>query len=133
MGMPMGGMSQGMPMGGMNYSTSGTPVMNVSGVKKHVPDANSGFSFLSGDGSNGKNDNSFSFVGDVMKGSKATEAGIVSGDVILSLEGEAIRNLDDLRNELLRKQVGDKVKLAIMRDGAKIEKLVELVRRGDAG
>jgi serine protease Do len=72
-------------------------------------------------------------VGDVMKGSKATEAGIVSGDVILSLEGEAIRNLDDLRNELLRKQVGDKVKLAIMRDGAKIEKLVELVRRGDAG
>jgi serine protease Do len=71
-------------------------------------------------------------VGDVMKGSKATEAGILSGDVILSLEGETIRNLDELRNELLRKQVGDKVKLVVMRDGAKIEKQVELVRRGDA-
>ena len=52
--------------------------------------------------------------------------------MILSLEGETIRNLDELRNELLRKQVGDKVKLVVMRDGAKIEKQVELVRRGDA-
>jgi S1-C subfamily serine protease len=48
------------------------------------------------------------------------------------LEGQKIRNLDDLRNELLRKQVGDKVKLAILRDGKAMDKEVELVRRGDA-
>lgn len=61
-------------------------------------------------------------VGGVSKGSKATEAGIQPGDVIVSLEGQRIRNLDDLRNELLRKQVGDKVKLAITRDGKAMEK-----------
>ncbi len=71
-------------------------------------------------------------VGEVSKGSKATEAGIQPGDVIVSLEGQKIRNLDDLRNELLRKQVGDKVKLAILRDGKAMDKEVELVRRGDA-
>jgi S1-C subfamily serine protease len=71
-------------------------------------------------------------VGEVSQGSKATEAGIQPGDVIVSLEGQRIRNLDDLRNELLRKQVGDKVKLSIQRDGKPMEKEVELVRRGDA-
>lgn len=71
-------------------------------------------------------------VGEVSRGSKATEAGIQPGDLIVSLEGQRIRNLDDLRNELLRKQVGDKVKLAIQRDGKPMVKEVELVRRGDA-
>lgn len=71
-------------------------------------------------------------VGEVSKGSKARDAGIQPGDVIVSLEGQRIRNLDDLRNELLRKQVGDKVKLSILRDGEAMQKEVELVRRGDA-
>lgn len=71
-------------------------------------------------------------VGEVSPASKAIEAGIQRGDVIVALEGEKIRNLDDLRNELLRKQVGDKVKLTISRDGTQMDKMVELVRRGDA-
>lgn len=71
-------------------------------------------------------------VGEVSRGSKATEAGIQPGDLIISLEGQRIRNLDDLRNELLRKQVGDRVELAIERDGTQLVKQVELVRRGDA-
>lgn len=71
-------------------------------------------------------------VGGVSRGSKATEAGIQPGDLIVSLEGQRIRNLDDLRNELLRKQVGDRVKLEIERDGRPLTKEVELVRRGDA-
>lgn len=71
-------------------------------------------------------------VGVLSKGSKAIEAGMQPGDLIVSLEGQRIRNLDDLRNELLRKQVGDKVKLAIVRNGESMEKVVELVRRGDA-
>jgi serine protease Do len=70
-------------------------------------------------------------VGQVGMGSKALEAGIRPGDVIASLDGQKIRNLDDLRNELLRKQVGDKVKLVVLRDGNRVEKEVELVRRGD--
>lgn len=71
-------------------------------------------------------------VGEVRPGSKAIEAGIQRGDIIVSLEGEKIRNLGDLRNELLRKQVGDKVTLNILRDGKPMDKQVELVRRGDA-
>ena len=49
----------------------------------------------------------------------------------MGIEGEKLRNLDDLRNELLRRQVGDKVKITIVRDGESMEKEVELVRRGD--
>jgi serine protease Do len=71
-------------------------------------------------------------VGAVSRGSKALQAGIQPGDVIVSLEGQKLRNLDDLRNELLRQQVGDKVKLVILRQGKEMTKEVELVRRGDA-
>lgn len=71
-------------------------------------------------------------VSAVSRGSKALDAGIQPGDLIISLEGQPIRNLDDLRNELLRKQVGDRVQLLISRNGKKIPKEVELVRRGDA-
>jgi S1-C subfamily serine protease len=53
------------------------------------------------------------------------------GDLLVGIEGEKLRNLDDLRNELLRRQVGDKVKITIVRDGESMEKEVELVRRGD--
>ncbi|MEN9992402.1 MAG: hypothetical protein RLZZ224_2104 [Verrucomicrobiota bacterium] len=71
-------------------------------------------------------------VGAVSRGSKALQAGIQPGDMIVSLEGQKLRNLDDLRNELLRQQVGDKVCLVIVRNGKELTKEVELVRRGDA-
>lgn len=71
-------------------------------------------------------------VGAVSRGSKALQAGIQPGDIIVSLDGQKLRNLDDLRNELLRQQVGDKVKLVILRNGQEMTKEVELVRRGDA-
>lgn len=71
-------------------------------------------------------------VGELSTGSKASAAGIRPGDLIVALEGQKLRNLDDLRNELLRKQVGDKVKLTIVRGEEQMEKSVELVRRGDA-
>lgn len=71
-------------------------------------------------------------VGDIAPGSKALQAGILPGDLIYALDGERIRNLEELRNELLRRQVGDKAKLTILRDGEKSEKEIELVRRGDA-
>jgi serine protease Do len=71
-------------------------------------------------------------VGQIAPGSKALEADVQPGDLLLSLEGERIRTLDDLRNELLRKQVGDKVKITIVRSGEKMEKEIELVKRGSA-
>ena len=53
------------------------------------------------------------------------------GELLVGIEGEKLRNFNDLRNELLRKQVGDKVKITIVRNGESMEKEVELVRRGD--
>lgn len=70
-------------------------------------------------------------VGAVSKGSKVTQAGIMPGDLLVGIAGEKVRNLDDLQNELLRRQVGDKVKINIIRNGEAMEKEVELVRRGD--
>lgn len=71
-------------------------------------------------------------VGAVNQGSKAIEADIRRGDIIVSIDGEDVRNLEDLRTELLRKQVGDQVTLSLNRDGAILKKQVKLVRRGDA-
>ncbi len=71
-------------------------------------------------------------VGQIAPGSKALEADVQPGDLLLALEGERIRTLDDLRNELLRKQVGDKVKITIVRGSEKMEKEIELVKRGAA-
>lgn len=71
-------------------------------------------------------------VGSVNQGSKAIEADIRRGDVIESIDGEDVRNLEDLRTELLRKQVGDLVALKIRRQDESLKKQVKLVRRGDA-
>lgn len=69
-------------------------------------------------------------VGGIAPNSKAIDADLRPGDLLLSLEGERIRTLDELRNELLRHQVGDKVKITILRENEEIKKEIELVKRG---
>lgn len=69
-------------------------------------------------------------VGGIAPNSKAIDADLRPGDLLLSLEGERIRTLDELRNELLRRQVGDKVNITILRENQEIKKEIELVKRG---
>jgi serine protease Do len=56
-------------------------------------------------------------VPQVEAGSAADKAGVQAGDVIVALDGEAIRKSHDLPIRIARHQPGDKVVLAVIRDG----------------
>jgi len=56
-------------------------------------------------------------VGQVYPGTGAEKAGLVSGDIINSLDDKPIKNLGELVKEIQKKKVGQKVKLSIIREG----------------
>ncbi len=55
------------------------------------------------------------YVADLAKGSEAGKAGIEIGDVIVKLDGDAVRSMDDLILLVRRKNVGDTVKVTVIR------------------
>ena len=61
--------------------------------------------------------------------SPAAAAGLRVGDLIHSVDGDRVREGAELQQVLVKYEVGDKVKLGIVRDEAKIEIEVELVKR----
>ncbi|HKV23581.1 MAG TPA: PDZ domain-containing protein [Candidatus Acidoferrum sp.] len=65
-------------------------------------------------------------VRDVNPGSGAEKAGLKSGDVITSLDGERIHSLGDLREKLADKKDGKSVKLEVLRNKSEISITVEL-------
>ncbi len=56
-------------------------------------------------------------VSSVASGSAAEKAGIQVGDVIVSLNGAAVSNLNELRNRLGMMPVGERVRVELLRDG----------------
>jgi Do/DeqQ family serine protease len=56
-------------------------------------------------------------VGQVYSGTGAEKAGMVSGDIIKSLDDKPVKNVNELVREILKKKVGQKVKVGIIRDG----------------
>ncbi len=56
-------------------------------------------------------------VNDVMKDTPADKAGIKDGDVLIKLDGEEIRDFDDLRNRVASMKPGTNVEVALIRDG----------------
>lgn len=66
-------------------------------------------------------------VMDFTDGSKAKEAGLQAGDLLVSVDGKNVTTIDDLRSYLADKDVGDKVKIDVQRDGKKVSVSVELV------
>ena len=56
-------------------------------------------------------------VAKVVPESPAERAGIVAGDVILGLAGFAVDDTEDLQNAVLRRKVGDRVEIVVVRDG----------------
>ena len=56
-------------------------------------------------------------VGQVYPDTGAEKAGMVSGDIIKSVDDKAVKNVNELVKEILKKKVGQKAKVDIVRDG----------------
>lgn len=61
------------------------------------------------------------FVSEVARGSGAEKGGVKPGDVVVELDGQPIRSMDDLILQVRRKQVGDTVRLTVDRKGADVK------------
>ena len=64
-------------------------------------------------------------VGQVHPGTGAEKAGLVSGDIIKSVDDKAIKNVNELVKEIQRKKVSQKIKLSVLRNGK--EMAVEVI------
>ncbi|MGO8744903.1 MAG: S1C family serine protease [Thermoguttaceae bacterium] len=65
----------------------------------------------------------------VVKGSPAAEAGIELGDVIVAVADQKINDSEDLRTAVARAKIGDSLKVAFFRDGARKEVQVTVAQR----
>lgn len=65
-------------------------------------------------------------VREVNSGSAAEKAGVKSGDVITSLNGDRVRSLGDLREKLASKREEKTVKLGVLRDKSEMSITVEM-------
>ena len=66
------------------------------------------------------------YVVEPIEGTKAEEAGIESGDVIVALDGTPIRSMDDLLLQVRRNAIGERVTLEIYRGDTLIEVEMEV-------
>ncbi|MFN5379287.1 MAG: trypsin-like peptidase domain-containing protein [Ignavibacteria bacterium] len=71
-------------------------------------------------------------VNKVVKGGAAEAAGIEAGDVILDVDGRAVKSSNELQSEIVLRRAGDKVNLKIWRDGREITKTVRLKAPNEA-
>lgn len=80
-------------------------------------------------------------ISKIIKNSPAEKAGLRSGDIIVSFDNERVRDTQDLIRRVLKKDIGDKVMLGIVRDrrssfvnveiGARIEEQIAEAPRED--
>ncbi|HSB05313.1 MAG TPA: Do family serine endopeptidase [Thermodesulfobacteriota bacterium] len=64
-------------------------------------------------------------VGQVYPGTGAEKAGLVSGDIIKSVDDKAVKNVNELVKEIQRKKVSQKIKLSVLRNAK--EMTVEVI------
>lgn len=67
-------------------------------------------------------------IAEVEKGSVADQAGLKANDVIIKMDGEKVENSSHLKFMLYKHEVGDAIKLTIVRDGKETEKEVKLTK-----
>ena len=60
-------------------------------------------------------------VSQVVEGSPAEKAGIHTGDVITSVNGQPVKSNSELRNSIGLMRVGDKVEIGLLRDGKPVK------------
>lgn len=71
------------------------------------------------------------WVNEVIEGGSAAGAGIKKDDVIVGLDGKAIKNMAELQEALAKHRPGDSVKVKIVRD--KKEKTLEVTLKNEQG
>jgi len=60
----------------------------------------------------------------VLKDSPADKAGLLPGDIVISIDGKKIRNANDVRNRIGLLPVGEKIKFKLLRDGKEFDLVV---------
>jgi serine protease Do len=68
-------------------------------------------------------------VADVIKGQPAAQAGIIPGDVIVSINDKQVLNANDLRNMVAEIKPGDTVPVTIIRQGKEQKLTIAIVER----
>jgi len=63
-------------------------------------------------------------INKVLEGSSADKAGLLAGDIVISIDGKQIRNASDLRNRIGLLPVGEKIRFKLLRDGTESELVV---------
>jgi len=67
-----------------------------------------------------------------MRGGPAAKAGVRSRDVILAVDGKAIKDNDQLRDELLKHRIGDTITLTVQRGEQQLNMPLEAGRHPQA-
>jgi serine protease Do len=62
-----------------------------------------------------------SLVSQVYEGSPAEKAGLKAGDIVVDIDGSKIKNSQDVVREVLKKKVGQRIELDILREGKQIK------------
>ena len=65
----------------------------------------------------------------ILKGSPAEKAGLAPGDIIVSFDSKDIRNTQDLIRRILKKDIGDKVALGVIRNNEPYSMKIEIGAR----
>ena len=70
-------------------------------------------------------------VQNVGPGSSAARSGIKSGDIIVGLDGEAIQDVDDLKEAISMRKVDEEIVIRVKRGDEEVDIKVVLLRRGE--
>jgi putative serine protease PepD len=71
------------------------------------------------------------FITEVVPGSAADDAGLEVGDVITAIDGDDVSESNDVREQILDKDPGDKVEITFVREGEEQTVEATLGQRGD--
>lgn len=71
-------------------------------------------------------------VAGVAQGSSAERAGVKTGDIIVSINGTAVKSAHELRNAIGMMQIGDQVEIGLLRDGKPRKLTAVVAEHGDS-
>jgi len=69
------------------------------------------------------------FVRGVYESSAAQRAGILSGDIIVSINSVSVKDVGEMQKELSRYRIGEKIDVTVIRQGNRVKKTVELCNK----